>query len=95
MLEIEQNCGTKLSITIGTGSVDCRVSCDFKHGVTLGLVKKMTFFKKLEYNCFMMLCYFLLCNKVNQLNVYIHPLLLEAPVHPHHPTPLVCHRAPS
>ena len=40
MLEIEQSYGTKLSITIGTGSVDCRVSCDFKHGVTLGLLRR-------------------------------------------------------
>ena len=27
----------------------------------------------LEYNCFTMLCYFLLYNKVNQLYVYIYP----------------------
>ena len=31
----------------------------------------------LEYNCFTMLCYFLLYNNVNQLDVYIAPLLLE------------------
>ena len=27
----------------------------------------------LEYNCFTMLCYFLLYNKVNQLYIYIYP----------------------
>ena len=29
----------------------------------------------LEYNCFTMLCWFLLCNKVNQLYVYIYPYI--------------------
>ena len=35
----------------------------------------VSFFKisLLEYNCFTMLCYFLLYNKVNQLYVYIYP----------------------
>ena len=27
----------------------------------------------LQYNCFTMVCSFLLCNKVNQLCIYIHP----------------------
>ena len=37
----------------------------------------------LEYNCFSMLCWFLLYNKVNQLYVYIISSLLDLP-----PTPL-------
>ena len=32
------------------------------------------FFFLLEYNCFTMLCQFLLYNNVNQLHVYIYPL---------------------
>ena len=40
----------------------------------------------LEYNCFTMLCYFLLYNKVNQLYIYIYPhiyslLLLPPTLH--------------
>ena len=34
----------------------------------------------LEYNCFTMLCYFLLYNKVNQLYVYIYPHI-PSPLH--------------
>ena len=36
----------------------------------------------LEYNCFTMLCSFLLYNKVNQLYVYIHPLPPDPFFHP-------------
>ena len=35
----------------------------------------------LEYNCFIMLCYFLLYNNINQLYVYIYPLALGPPSH--------------
>ena len=35
----------------------------------------------LERNCFTMLCYFLLYNKMNQPSVYISPLPLEPPSH--------------
>ena len=39
---------------------------------------KLSFFlltSLLEYNCFTMVCYFLLYNKVNQLYTYIYPHL--------------------
>ena len=53
----------------------------------------------LQYNCFTMLCYFLLCNKVNQLYLCIYPhissLLHLPPSHPPYPTPLGGHKAPS
>ena len=42
-------------------------------------------FLKLEYNCFTMLCYFLLYDKVNQIYVYIRPLPLGPPSHHHIP----------
>ena len=45
-------------------------------------------FLKLGYNCFIMLCRFVLSGKVNQLHVHIHPLPLERP-----PTPAGYHRA--
>ena len=45
----------------------------------------------LKDNCFTILCQFLLYNKVNQLYVYIHPLLLESL--PTHPTTLGHYRA--
>ena len=51
------------------------------------------FFKTslLEYNCFTMVCWFLLYNKVNQLYIYIcshiSPLLHLPPSHPPYPTP--------
>jgi len=38
----------------------------------------LTFFN-LGYSCFTKLCWFLLYNKVNQLYVYIYPLLLGPP----------------
>ena len=38
--------------------------------------------KSLEYNCFKMLCQFLLYNKANQLYGYICPLPPESPSHP-------------
>ena len=48
----------------------------------------------LEYNCFIMLCQFLLYNEVNQLYVYIYPISLELLFHPTpNPTPLGHHRA--
>ena len=51
----------------------------------------------LEYNCFTMVCQFLLYNKVNQLYIYICPhissLLHLPPSHPPHPTPLGGHKA--
>ena len=44
----------------------------------------------LEYNCFIMVCQFLLYNKVNQLYIYIYPrissLLRLPPSHPPSPT---------
>ena len=43
--------------------------------------KKNFFFFKWGYNCFTMLCWFLLCNHVYQLNVYMPPLPLEPPSH--------------
>ena len=53
----------------------------------------------LEYNCFTMLCLFLLYNKVNQLYIYIYPHILSLlrlpPSHPPYPTPLGGHKAPS
>ena len=45
------------------------------------LLFKFTYFY-LEYNCFTMLCSFLLYNIVNQLYIYIHPLPLKPPSHP-------------
>ena len=53
----------------------------------------------LEYNCFTMVCQFLLYNKVNQLYIYIYPhissLLCLSPSHPPYPTPLGGHKARS
>ena len=53
----------------------------------------------LEYNCFTMVCQFLLYNKVNQLYIYIcshiPSLLYLPPSHPPYPTPLGGHKAPS
>ena len=53
----------------------------------------------LEYNCFTMVCQFLLYNKVNQSYTYICPhissLLHLPPSHPPYPTPLGGHKAPS
>ena len=39
------------------------------------------FFFKLENICFTMLRYFLLCNQVNQLYVYVYPFFLGFPFH--------------
>ena len=51
----------------------------------------------LEYNCFTMVCYFLLYDKVNQLYIYvclhISSLLHLPPSHPPYPTPLGGHKA--
>lgn len=46
------------------------------------------FFKMflLKYNCFPMLCSFLLYNRVGQLYEYIYPLPLEHPPAPSHPS---------
>ena len=44
-----------------------------------------TFLFLLEYNCFTMLCQFLLYSEVNQLYVYLYPLPLGLPSH--HPSP--------
>ena len=51
----------------------------------------------LEYNCFTMVCQFLLSNKVNQLYMcpHISSLLHLPPSHPPYPTPLGGHKAPS
>ena len=49
----------------------------------------------LEYNCFTVLCWFLLYNEVNQLYVYMYPLPLGPPSSPPHPTHLGHHRAQS
>ena len=51
----------------------------------------------LEYNCFTMVCQFLLYNKVNQLYIYIcshiSSLLHLPPSHPPYPSPLGGHKA--
>ena len=51
----------------------------------------------LEYDCFTMVCQFLLYNKVNQLYIYICPhissFLHLPPSHPPYPTPLGGHKA--
>ena len=67
--------------------------------------KGKAFFKKLEYNCFTIMCQFLLYNKVNQLYVYRYPPLLHFPSTPapSHPSwssqssklSLLCHAAAS
>ena len=57
------------------------------YGPSCYILKK----KILEYNCFTMLYLFLLYNEENQLYVYIYPLPLGPPFHPH-PTPLGLHR---
>ena len=72
---------------------------------TLLLTKELIFIylfiltSLLEYNCFTMVCYFLLYNKVNQLYIYIYPhissLLHLPPSYPPYPTPLGGHKAPS
>ena len=43
-------------------------------------------FSLLEYNCFTMLCWFLLYTEVNQLYVYIYPFPLGSPSHPPPPS---------
>ena len=50
--------------------------------VSLSQVMKQYFMLLLEYNCFTKLCYFLLYNEVNQLYVFIYPLLPEPPFCP-------------
>ena len=65
--------------------------CYFGTGSLL-LGEPWTFFFLLEYNCFPVLCWFLLYNQVNQLHVYIHPLPLELPSYPLSP-PITEHRA--
>ena len=42
-------------------------------------------FLKSEYNCFTLLCCFLLPNEVSQVYVDIYPLPLEPPSHPYSP----------
>ena len=50
----------------------------------------------LEYNCFTMLCQFLLYTEVNQLYIYMYSFPVGPPsLLPPHPTPLGHHRAPS
>ena len=51
----------------------------------------------LEYNCFTMVCQFLLYNKMNQLYIcpHISSLLHLPPSNPPYPTPLGGHKAPS
>ena len=67
--------------------------------VTLQCVDFFILFLKslLEYNCFTMVCQFLLYNKVNQLYIYIYPhissLLRLPPSHSPYPTPLGDHKA--
>ena len=50
----------------------------------------------LEYNCFTMVCQFLLYKKVNQLYIYICPHISSClrlpPSHPPYPTPLGGHK---
>ena len=62
----------------------------------------LTFFFEtslLEYDCFTMVCYFLLYNKVNQLYIYIcshiSSLFHLPPSRPPYPTPLGGHKAQS
>ena len=60
----------------------------FKNGAFFS-VKLCNFFKiyfKLEDNCFTMLCWFLLFDKVNQLYLYTWPPSLEPPSHPWRPS---------
>ena len=64
------------------------------HIVLFFLIFHCSFFKILEYNCFAMLCYFLLNNIVNQPYVYIYPLPLKHPSQSPFP-PLGHHRDPS
>ena len=68
-------------------------------GVVLHLKLLIFLTSLLEYNCFTMVCQFLLYNKVIQLYIYICPhissLLRLPPSHPPYPTPLSSHKAPS
>ena len=54
----------------------------FKSILFLNVCLILFLFFKLEYNCFTMLCWFLLYNKVNQPYVNTHPLPLGFPSHP-------------
>ena len=49
------------------------------------------YFFLLEYACFIILCWFLPYNEMNQLNVYVHLLPLGSPA----PAPIGHHRMPS
>ena len=64
-----------------------RLSCvnlDLQSGV-------LSIFSLLEYACFIILCWFLPYNEMNQLNVYMHLLPLGSPT----PAPVGHHRMPS
>ena len=54
------------------------------NSLKIQLVASASFFSffKLEYNCFTMLCSFLLYSELNQLCVHIYPLSLGPPCHP-------------
>ena len=71
-------------------SMDCIL-----HGVSKSWTWLSDFHQWLNNKCFTMLCWFLLYNKVTQLQItYIPSLLSLPPIHVH-PTPLGCNTAAS
>ena len=83
-----------LSLLPASDSTKVAVFFFFKQG------EQVSFFltSLLEYNCFIMLCQFLLYNKVNQLYVYIYPhipsLLYLPPTHTISPIQVVAKHRP-
>ena len=68
------SCSTACGILPDQGSNPCPLHWQADSQPLLHQGSPNFFFTSLlEYNCFTMLCYFLLYNKVNQLYVYIYP----------------------
>ena len=63
------------------GSLPAVVACGYAHFQAFFFFSVI--FKKflLEYSCFTISCQFLLCSEVNELYVYIYPLLFGFPSH--------------
>ena len=92
--EAERKASNRISLQARTGSTVLPTPGFWTSGLQ-NCEKPVPGFFQLHYNCFTVLCYFLLYNNVNQSYVYIYPLPLGTSSHPLHPTLLDYHRAPS